>query len=334
MLRAPRRRQARLAAVWALLYASSTLGAAPAPTPKASDIGWAWPSPPAQPAAPAPARSMLEPVTVPGARRVLTLGETRNLFRAVDWFPERHAPAPPPVLVGHAPDAMACGFCHLPDGQGRPENAGLAGLPAAYIERQVAAFASGDRSGVFPDWRPTALMTRVAKGWTPDAVADAAQYFSRLKYVKAFRLVEAGRIARLAPAGGVYRLDPAGTTEPLGQRILERPNDDERFELRDNRPGYTAYAPLGSVARGRRLAVRGDSAAGIPACSTCHGPRLRGQIGPPLAGRYPVYLFRQLQGFARGARNGDEAKVMAAVAAKMTDSQMIDSAAYAASLQP
>lgn len=29
-----------------------------------------------------------------------------------------------------APNARACGSCHLPDGQGRPKNGALAGLPA------------------------------------------------------------------------------------------------------------------------------------------------------------------------------------------------------------
>jgi hypothetical protein len=40
---------------------------------------------------------------------------------------------------------FACGFCHLPNGLGRPENSSLAGLPASYIVQQVADFKSGAR---------------------------------------------------------------------------------------------------------------------------------------------------------------------------------------------
>jgi cytochrome c553 len=39
----------------------------------------------------------------------------------------------------------ACSYCHLPNGQSRPENAALAGLPAAYIFEQVTDFRSGAR---------------------------------------------------------------------------------------------------------------------------------------------------------------------------------------------
>jgi len=76
---------------------------------------------------------------------------------------------PEVVARGRKPQVHACGYCHLPDGQGRPENAPLAGLPAAYIEAQVAAFRSGARRS---DWhgpnRPTDLMLATAEhvaGW-------------------------------------------------------------------------------------------------------------------------------------------------------------------------
>ncbi len=56
--------------------------------------------------------------------------------------------------------------------------------------------------------------------------------------------------------------------------------------------------------------------------------------GPPLAGRFPGYLFRQLYGFQSGARAEDGAQVMSTVAARLTRSDMIDLAAYAAALDP
>jgi cytochrome c553 len=56
--------------------------------------------------------------------------------------------------------------------------------------------------------------------------------------------------------------------------------------------------------------------------------------GPPLAGRFASYLFRQLYGFRSGARAGDSAQPMQSVVANLTQADMIDLAAYAASLNP
>jgi cytochrome c553 len=164
-------------------------------------------------------------------------------------------------------------------------------------------------------------------------VAEAARYFAGLKYAKAFRLVEARDIPAVAPIFGLYGLKPGRARERLGQRIIEAPNDAVRFELRDNRPGYTVYVPEGAIARGRALA-EGGSDGRFPACAACHGPALKGGLGPPLAGRYPAYLFRQLLGFSIGRRAGPAAAAMAPVARQIRPEEMIDLAAYAASLQP
>jgi cytochrome c553 len=68
---------------------------------------------------------------------------------------------------------------------------------------------------------------------------------------------------------------------------------------------------------------------------TCHGPTLAG-IGliPPLAGRYPTYIVRQLIGFKTGARTSPLSQPMQAVAAQLSVEDMIAVAAYAASLNP
>jgi cytochrome c553 len=57
-------------------------------------------------------------------------------------------------------------------------------------------------------------------------------------------------------------------------------------------------------------------------------------VGPPLAGRSPSYLFRQLYAFRIGARGGPQAAAMQQVAAKLSQADMIALAAYAASLRP
>ncbi len=61
---------------------------------------------------------------------------------------------PPIAARGPAPEVFACGYCHTPSGQGRPENAALAALPAAHIIAQVenrlralVAFQGGARHG-------------------------------------------------------------------------------------------------------------------------------------------------------------------------------------------
>jgi len=92
--------------------------------------------------------------------------------------------------------------------------------------------------------------------------------------------------------------------------------------------------PPGSIARGRRLAREGADGPAT-ACETCHGPALRGiGLTPPLAGRSPGYLLRQLLAFKAGTRHGDTGLPMQPVAAQLAVTQMIDAVAYAASLPP
>jgi cytochrome c553 len=104
--------------------------------------------------------------------------------------------------------------------------------------------------------------------------------------------------------------------------------------MRDDQLVYVAYVPPGSVGRGHALATVGVT--GLPtACVTCHGPQLRGVgLVPPLAGRSPSSLLRQLVGFKTGARHGATGVPMQPVVAAMDIGMMIDAVAYAASLQP
>jgi len=64
---------------------------------------------------------------------------------------------PPIVARSRAPEVFACGYCHTPGAQGRPENAALAALPAAYIIAQVEDLRAGARRGAWPGaYRPFA----------------------------------------------------------------------------------------------------------------------------------------------------------------------------------
>jgi cytochrome c553 len=55
---------------------------------------------------------------------------------------------------------------------------------------------------------------------------------------------------------------------------------------------------------------------------------------PGLTGRSPTYIVRQLYDFHSGARSGAGAELMKPIATQMTLRDMIDVAAYLASLAP
>jgi len=295
----------------------------------------AWAYPGSTLRTPAGGWNKVAPLGLPGSARTFTEAQAHDLYAAPDWFPDGHPPAPPVVLTGRGGQVMACGYCHLPDGAGRPENATLAGLPADYIRREVTAFRSGQRKGASPGWFPSGLMARVAAGASDAEIAAAADYFASISYRGHVRVVEAERITGSQAEGFLLRPIP-GPGEALGRRIVEGPSDFERFERRDPTLVYTAYVPQGALARGRTLAQTGGEGL-TTACATCHGEGLKGgstAIGPPLAGRSPSYVFRQLYAFRTGARGGDAAQPMRQVTAKLRQDDMIALAAYAGSLQP
>ena len=62
------------------------------------------------------------------------------------------------VTHGRRPDVRACGYCHLPNAQGRPENASLAGLPAAYIVPTGSDYRNGLRKSSEPSMGPPDAM--------------------------------------------------------------------------------------------------------------------------------------------------------------------------------
>jgi cytochrome c553 len=278
----------------------------------------------------APVWDTVTPRTLPGSSAHFTDAQLHDRNHAVDWRPNEHPALPPSVAVG-AGAANACGFCHLPDGAGRPENAALAGLSADYIREQVEAFASGERAPLDGKWAPSAFMGTIAKAADAKAVREAADYFSRLRFTSHVRVVERAQIARAVPLNYVYSLDTT-KTEPIGTRIVEVPETAERFEMRDTHLLYTAYVPPGAVAAGMALAQSGGPA-GQP-CALCHGVGLKGGIAPPLAGRSPSFLARQLFGFRAGTRGNTAAAPMRMVAEQLSDRNIIDLAAYAGSRRP
>jgi cytochrome c553 len=245
--------------------------------------------------------------------------------QAIDWFADAHPQAPEVVLHAKGEGGYPCGYCHLPDGTGRPENARLQGLPADYIVEQVEAFANGTRAAAVP-YLPTRLMAEVAHAAQPADLKAAAAYFSQFEPRSHTQIVETATIPAATAWHFLYSFDRS-RQEALGQRIIEGPVDRERAELRDPETRYLAYVPEGSIARGRIIADHG--AAGGPGCVTCHGQALVG-----IAGASPSFIARQLMDFRSKARNDPGAAPMQAVAGPLTDAQIIDAAAFVGSRDP
>jgi len=294
---------------------------------------WAYPITPAAPAG-APAPDSVRLLHVPGSARGYTAASIADFNRVADWFPRAHPPLPDIVAHGRKPAVLACGTCHLPDGQGRPENAMLAGLPEAYIREQLADFKAGTRRGVIDAYAPIPGMVRIASNLTDDEAAAAAAYFSKLRLRPHARVIESATAPKTHVVSWIRMADANGAREPLGLRIIEVPASEERHERRDTRLTYYAYVPPGSIARGRAIATPSRDSVTQP-CVRCHGPDLRG-VGmiPPLAGRSPSYLVRQLVAFRSGARSSAAAAPMRAEVAPLSIEQMIAVAAYAGSLKP
>jgi len=270
---------------------------------------------------------------VPGSAVAMTSAQVRDAFNIPDWRPGNHPAAPDVVVHGRKPAVIACGYCHLPNGLGRPENAGLVGLSAAYIAQQIADFRSGARVSSDSKLVPPDLMDAIAKAATEEEVKAAADYFSGLEPKPWVRVVEAATVPKTHVAGYMLVPDAEGGAEPIGQRIVETPENLAQTELRDSGSGFVAYVPPGSIARGEKLVGTGGGR--TTPCGVCHGADLKG-LGPVprLAGRSPSYIVRQLYDFRSGARAGLWSPLMQGVVRDLTPGDIVDIVAYTASRKP
>jgi cytochrome c553 len=287
---------------------------------------WAWPlMPPGTPSAPGVPPTG-EVKHVPGSSASYTDKEIPSLFLVPDWFPQEHPAMPQVVAVGRAPGVNACGHCHLPTGMGRPENMSVAGLPKGYMMQQMADFRDGLRKSSEPRFGSTRNMIHTAQQAMPEEVEAGVDYFASLKPVKWIRVVETDRVPVTKVGALMMVVADAKQTEPIGDRVLEVPEDLEQTELRNPHSGFVAYVPVGSLKKGRAL---------TRTCVACHGADLRG-VGdvPSIAGRSPSQMTRQLIDFQTDARNGKHAAMMKPVVQGMTLPQMVAITGYLASLKP
>ena len=284
---------------------------------------------------------------VPGSSATYSLVDVRDGQNVIDWFPNDHPPMP--NLTKHGPARLGstrrgCGSCHLPSGMGRPENAAPAALPAAYFIRQMHDFRSGLRRSADPRKPNTNTMIDLAKAMTEDEITAAAQYFGAIAWTPRVRVVETDLVPKTRIVGNLFLATEEAKTEPIGSRIIEVPENEERTEtLRDPRVGFVAYVPKGSLARGEELVMLGGMQivnnqivqGKTTACTSCHGLDLMGVADvPPIAGRSPSYMARQLFDIQQGTRNGASAQLMKLVVARLTLDDIVAISAYAASRFP
>lgn len=289
---------------------------------------WAFPVFPPQPDPHAPKPDPNKILRVTGSTVTYTQAQLKDLDDA-DWFPADHPPAPQIVREGRKP-AMPCAECHLISGVGVPATASLDSLPKAYILEQIAAFRAGERGMGGP--KTAHDMVEEARALAPADLQQAADYFSRVKFVSRVHVVETATVPKTEWRYFVLAPGKGGAREEIGERIIETPVNFEDYSRYDGRGEYVAYVPPGSIAAGAKIAAQGTGTAA--ACASCHGAKLQG-VGdiPYLAGRSPTYLVRELILFRLGRRTNAGAAPMRTEVSHLRLKDMINVAAYAASLK-
>jgi cytochrome c553 len=298
---------------------------AQSPVPAQALPEWAYPVAPA----PKPPDAT-KPIQLPGSAKQYTQAQIDDRFGPPDWYPEDHGPLPEVVANGRKPNGFACALCHLTSGAGHPESAGISGLPPQYFLRQMAEFKSATRKGM-----RGGIMIQIAKGISDEDTKAAADYFASQKYPVWYKVVETDTVPKSYLGNGAMRFPVAnGGTEPLGNRIIELPQDDFSAESRDPRTGFVAHVPTGSIKKGEDIVTTGAGGKTIP-CAICHGEDLKG-LGevPPITGRSPMYIYRQLNDIKIGTRNGSLVPLMKRVVEKLSDEDMVAVAAYLTSKSP
>ena len=284
-----------------------------------------------------------------GSRATYSLVDVRDGHNVIDWFPQDHPSPMPPIIksgpaAGAGNTARGCGSCHLPNGKGRPENAPPAGLPVAYFMRQLQDFRNGLRRSADPRKPNTVTMIDLAKAMTDEEMKQSADYFAAIRWTPWIRVVETDKVPKTRIVGNLYLAPNHDRVEPIDGRIIEVPEDMEQAEtLRNPRSGFVAYVPPGSIEKGKDLVTTGGMRivgnqivqGKTTPCVTCHGLDLMGVADvPPLAGRSPSYIARQMWDIQQGARNGASAQLMKLAIANLSAEDLVAIASYVSSRVP
>ena len=102
------------------------------------------------------------------------------------------------------------------------------------------------------------------------------------------------------------------------------------------RPPFPAPAPRADparLARGELLALKGDPALDVPACTACHGAKLGGMLPgiPGVIGLYPDYVAAQMGAWKNGVRNAAAPDCMARIASRLGGDDIAAVSAWLAS---
>ena len=298
--------------------------------PKAiAPFEWAYPVAPAGLPRPDPAELHTAEGADPSMK--LTMRQIGDANGPPDWFPKEHAPLPQIVAHGRAPHVPACTLCHLPNGNGHPESASISGLPVKYIMDQMHAFRDGDRQNL-----RAPAMIEMALDITDAELRDAANYFSKIpkSQQKWLRVVETSKApANHVGAGGARFFDKGAETMPVAPDMIYEVAESEQVELRNDHFGFVDYVPMGSLAKGRIVALGNKGK--MKGCASCHGDDYKGhEDAPRIAGRSAYYLIRQLADMKAGTRKGEALGKMKEIISKLSDADILNVAAFMASRNP
>jgi cytochrome c553 len=130
------------------------------------------------------------------------------------------------------------------------------------------------------------------------------------------------------------RVDPA--MSPIARRLTAVQRRDLALFYASRRASVLPSAALTEAARGEQLALHGDPALAVPACSNCHGWNGAGQppLVPFLAGQHARYLERALRAWRSGERDSDPRRQMPAIARRLAEEDLAALAIYFAALPP
>ena len=275
---------------------------------------------------------------VPGSKAGYTLTQLRDRFIAPDLASRR--------LPGDAGDRRAgpqAGACMPADSATAPTAPAVRRTPTSPDCRSPTSFARWPtsraaraiaRCRIAPD---AAQGLQLAKAITDAEIEAAATYFASIKPRSIVRVIESATAPQAVVAAWYYSGVPNGRRSRSASASSRSRRTAEQFVNRDTRARFVAYVPEGSIKRGQVLATTGGGGRTLP-CGTCHGgPTMRGVgvIGlPPLAGRSPSYLVRQLYDLKHDTRNGSQGVIMKSTVKDLTIDDMIALAAYLGSLEP
>jgi cytochrome c553 len=261
----------------------------------------------------------------------LTMRQIGDAFGPPDWFPKEHPPLPDIAAHGRKPHVNACILCHLPNGNGHPESASVSGLSVDYIIQQMHAFRDGERQNI-----RAPAMVEMSLDITEAELRDAAVYFSKIpkKQQVWIRVVETSRAPLSHVGGGGARFfDKGAETMPVAPDMIYEVAESEQVELRNDHFGFVDYVPVGSLAKGRIVAMGNKGK--MKTCANCHGEDYRGhEDAPRIAGRSAYYLIRQLADMKAGNRKGAALGKMKEIIGKLSDADILNVAAYMASRNP